>query len=81
MAALCLFLVDALKFEVTSTKTVAHLGGIASPHPASILIMFSRGKSQRSDAKNDRAGCLPTVSFCFSLQCVPRGRQPRKFRI
>jgi hypothetical protein len=28
----------------TSTKTVTHLGAIASPHPASILKTFSRQK-------------------------------------
>jgi hypothetical protein len=29
------FLVELLKFEITLTKTVAYLGAIASPHPAS----------------------------------------------
>jgi hypothetical protein len=41
VAALCLFLAELLKFEITSTKTVSHLGVIASPHPASILKTFS----------------------------------------
>jgi hypothetical protein len=31
MAALCLFLAELLKFEITSTTTVAYLGSIASP--------------------------------------------------
>jgi hypothetical protein len=47
MAALCLFLAELLKFKITSTKTVAHLGAIASPHLASILKTFSRQKGEQ----------------------------------
>jgi hypothetical protein len=40
-----------LKFEITSTKTVAHLGAIASPHPSSNLKMFSRQKMTCENVK------------------------------
>jgi hypothetical protein len=33
-----------IEVEITSTKTIAHLGAIASPHPASIIKTFSRQK-------------------------------------
>jgi hypothetical protein len=46
MEALCLLLAELLKFKFTATKTVAHLGAIASSHPASILKTFSLQKRQ-----------------------------------
>lgn len=42
--ALCLFLVELLKFEITSTKTIAALCVILSSHPVSNLKKVLRQK-------------------------------------
>jgi hypothetical protein len=54
MAALSLLLAELLKFEFTSTKTVAQMGSIASPHPASVLNTFSR----------------ETINYTFEIYCL-----------